>query len=261
MAHRDSKSQPVSTAVRTVGATTAILAWSSLLGLALLRPPSVPGPAPRPWWSRRLATRGAAALGALAGGILLHCRIGNESPGALDNASGLTALLGIARRERERDDVAFLITDGEELWLAGARAVASRLPRAEAIINLDGLDDHGTFHLFERRHGTRPPPAERLRGALVDSAASLGHPLVRRNLPPGILVDHLPLARAGHPAITLMHGSRRSLGRVHRPSDHSDHLTGEGVLRTVSLVCHALARVRGEPERLHPGRLRANVDS
>lgn len=237
MAHRDSKSQPVSTAIRTLAATLAVLSWSTLLGLTALKPR-------RAATHRRLATRAAAAVGILAGGILLRCRVGNESPGALDNASGLAALLGVARREQARGDVGFLITDAEELWLAGAREAARYLPRNEAVINLDGLDDHGPFHLIDRRRWRRRSKAGRLSAALVEAAANLGHPLVQRELPLGILVDHLPLARAGHTAITLMHGSRRSLGRVHRPTDHVDNLTGEGVHRTVHLVCHALERVR-----------------
>jgi hypothetical protein len=114
------------------------------------------------------------------------------------------------------------------------------------MINLDGLDDEGHFYLLERSGWPPRANAPRLAGALVAAAAELGYPIVRRDLPLGILVDHLPLARAGHPALTIMHGSRRSLRRVHRPTDHADELTGKGVLRTVGLVCAALERVRQE---------------
>ncbi len=238
VAHRDSKSQPISTQLRTTAAATAILAWTTLLAAAVTstRRPSSP---------RRLATRIAATIGALAGGTLLRCRVGNESPGALDNASGLAALIGIARRERGRGDVAFLVTDGEELWLAGAREAASRLPKNDAVINLDGLDDEGCFYLIDRFGWPPRSNAAQLAVAITDSAAELGYPIVRRDLPLGILVDHLPLARAGHPAVTIMRGSYRSLRRVHRPTDHVDQITGEGVLGTVQLVCSTLQRVRG----------------
>jgi hypothetical protein len=73
----------------------------------------------------------------------------------------------------------------------------------------------------------------------------LGYPISRRDLPLGVLTDHLPLARAGHPAVTIMRGSYCSLRRVHRPGDHIGQLTGEGVLGAVHLVCNTLRRFRG----------------
>lgn len=239
MAHRDSKSQPVSSAARVSSATAAVLAWGALLGLTALRPHGA-------LRYRKFVERSVAVLGLLAGCTLLRCGVGNESPGALDNASGLAALLGVARRERESGDVAFLLTDGEELWLAGAREAARCLPRHEWIINLDGLDDDGSFHLIEWRRWPRRSHAEPISAALAATAAGLGYPLVRRGHLPGILVDHLPLARAGHLAVTLMHGSRRSLRRVHRPCDKADRLSGVGILRAVTLVSQTLQRVRRE---------------
>jgi hypothetical protein len=242
MAHRDSKSQPVSTTIRTTAALAATLAWGTLLGAAAIK-----SARPRRW--RGLVTRLAGSIAALSGATLLRCGIGNESPGALDNASGLAALLGIAERERGQADLAFLVTDGEEHWLAGARHMALIAPRNEGIINLDGLDDRGSFYLIDRRSWPPYSHAPQLAAAIANSAAELGYPIVRRALPLGILVDHIPLARAGHRAVSIMHGSRRSLLRVHRPADHPEHLTAEGVLKTVRLVCHALAGVRRQLPR------------
>lgn len=244
MAHRDSKSQTVSTYTRTASAAAATIAWAALLSLALTAPhPRKPRP------GRKLATGIAATLAAWAGSELVRCQVGNQSPGALDNASGLAALLGIARREREHDDVAFLITDGEEFWLAGARVLAGQLAESAGVINLDGLDDEGAFYLIDRLGWPPRQVAPRLTTALVDAAAELGLPLSARRLPVGILLDHIPLARAGHPAVTLLRGNRRSLRRVHRPDDSADRLTGAGVLRAVQLVCNALrlARERSAP--------------
>ena len=64
-------------------------------------------------------------------------------------------------------------------------------------------------------------------------------------MPAGIMVDHIPFARAGHPAVTLMRGTFRSLLRVHRPADTASRLTGDGVAAGTRLVSAALARLCG----------------
>jgi hypothetical protein len=240
MAHRDSKSQPISTAGRTGAAVVALLAWAGLVMLALAQPRRRGRRT-----QKKVVTRVTGLLAIGTGCILTRSRVGNESPGALDNASGLSALVGIARRERVSDDVAFLITDGEELWLAGARAAALRLPANVGVINLDGLDDNGKFYLIDQIG--RPPRsiAPWLTEAFIGSAAELGIEIIRRDLPLGILLDHIPLARAGHPAISLLHGGRHSLRRVHRPTDHPGELSCAGVVGAVRLVCNALRLARG----------------
>lgn len=237
MAHRDSKSQPVPLAFRGPAIVLGGVAWLALLGGAILqtaRP--LPGP--------MVIVLGVAA--ALAGVILIFCWVDNHSPGALDNASGVAAAIGIAIRERAAGDVAILITDAEELGLAGAQAAASAgLPPVFGVINLDGLDDHGTFYVFER-FGTfrKTGLAPHMTAALLQEADALGEPADRRDLPFGIVVDHIPMVRAGIPALTLMRGSVQSLRRVHRPSDDLQHLRGDGVIRTIELVCGALHRMR-----------------
>jgi hypothetical protein len=236
MAHRDSKSQPLPTLGRMAAGALALLSWLVLFAVACtatLEPP------------RGSAVAIAAALGASAGVLLLLFRSDNASPGALDNASGLAALLAIARAERGRDDVAFLITDGEELGLAGAEAAAPHVPPVEAIINIDGLDDEGPFRIAES-YGLRRTKrvAPRLAAALLDAAGELGVPVTRGAVPPGLLVDHIPFARVGQPAVTLMRGTFRSLLRIHRPSDSVARLSGEGVVLGARLVTAALQRLR-----------------
>jgi hypothetical protein len=244
VAHRDSKSQPFSTLGRTLAVATAVLAWAALLLLA----GALVVDAESRWIGGSAALEGATltvgTLALLAGCVLLFCRAGNDSPGALDNATGLAALIGIARREAAYDDVAFLVTDGEELGLAGAGAAAPLLPPALDVINLDSLDDVGSFYLVERygwpRRGEAPRPAAALRGA----AEALELPIAARDLPPGILVDHIPLAAAGHAALTLFKGERRSFLRIHRPADCAECLSGEGAATAVALVSGALALLR-----------------
>ncbi|HEY8468692.1 MAG TPA: M28 family peptidase [Longimicrobiales bacterium] len=237
MAHRDSKSQPLPTLGRMAAGAIALLSWLLLFALACM---TTLEPARGP-----VLSTAATALGVSAGLLLLLCRSDNASPGALDNASGLAALLAIARAERGRDDVAFLITDGEELGLAGAEAAAPHVPPVEAIINIDGLDDEGPFRIAES-YGLRRAKrlAPRVAAALLEAAGELGLPITRGAVPAGMLVDHIPFARVGQPAVTLMRGTFRSLLRVHRPRDSASRLRGEGVVLGARLVTAALGRLR-----------------
>jgi hypothetical protein len=242
MAHRDSKSQPVPLSFRGPAVVLALVVWLGLLIGALMH-------TARPLPGAVILVLGA--LGAVAGVILILCWVDNSSPGALDNASGVTAALGIAAREAGSGDVGFLITDAEELGLAGARAAAPHLPPVFGVINLDGLDDEGTFYVLERFGTLRKRGlAPHLAAALLQEAESRGEPADRRDMPFGIPVDHIPVVKAGTPALTLMRGSLSSLKRVHRPGDDLEHLRGDGVRRTIELVGGALVRLREQSRGL-----------
>lgn len=250
MAHRDTKSQLVPTLVRTVVLAVALTAWGVLAALAAsgLTTPAPGGP---PWGGQGLwAGLGAGALAA-AGVVLVLSRAGNRSPGALDNGTGLAALLALATRVDP--DVGFLVTDGEELGLAGARAVVRDLPVA-GVLNLDGLDDGGAIRIAGGRDAGAREAANPVTRALETAAGELGLETVVRPLPPFVMVDHEPLVAAGIPALTLLKGSWRSLLRVHRPDDTVDRLDGTGAAAVASVVARALSRAgAAEPDTLRPG--------
>jgi Zn-dependent M28 family amino/carboxypeptidase len=235
MAHLDSKSQLVPLALRAPAIVLTVLAWLAMLIIAVV---AIVEPVGGAW------VLVSTAVGVTAGILLLLSYAEDKSPGALDNASGLTALLGLAEQQREHGDVGFLVTDGEELGLAGARAIAGQLPPVFGVINLDGLDDDGEFQLIERFGLRRKGLAPHLAAALLAAAEDLGYEANRRDLPYGVLVDHVPIVEAGQPAMTIMHGSARSLRRVHRPGDSVDNLRGRGIERTMKLVAAALDRLR-----------------
>jgi hypothetical protein len=239
MAHRDSKSQPVPLVLRFPAILVAGLTWAALVVVSFL---SIVQPTPE------TLTFVLALLAVLAGTVLALCWASDDSPGALDNASGVAALIGIAEREAEHGDIAFLVTDAEELGLAGARAMAGRLPPIFGVINLDGLDDEGPFYVLERFGWPARGTAPHLALALLSAAAALDIDATRRDVPPGILLDHMPIVRTGTAALSIMRGQRRSLARVHRPGDDLLHLRGDGVSRCVTLVSTALRILReGEP--------------
>ncbi len=246
MAHRDTKGQAVPALVRALAIAVAVAAWAGLVILAAFRLAGVDGLGPP------LLLVGGVLLA--AGATLGLGRVTNNSPGALDNASGLAALLAVAKRE-ESGAIAFLITDGEELDLAGARAAALRLPPVQGVINVDGLDDRGRFYVAEghgwrRRRGRAP----QLAAALMVAGSALDLPVERRRLPAMVAVDHVPLSAAGIPALTLMRGQWRSLMRVHRPGDSAEHLDGRGAAQGATLLTAAVRLLSADgPSRLARG--------
>ena len=234
VAHRDSKSQGVPLVVRVAGAFALILAWSSLMFQALTGQAAMAAPV-------QFLTLAAAAAGSLA---LAACVVGNESPGALDNASGLLALLEIASKQNAAADVAFLVTDAEEYALAGARAIANRLGRVDLVVNLDGLDERGPLVVIEGTKPWRPAVPGPFTAALGAAATTKGLQFERRGLPPGLLVDHVAFAEAGIPAITIMRGQLRSMARVHTRADDLARLRGDGAIEVASVVSEAMEQYR-----------------
>jgi hypothetical protein len=241
VAHRDSKSQLVPLLVRVVAVGFAIAALAGLILLSLAGILNAAAIMRTGGWL-------LAGVGALAGVALLLSWAGNASPGALDNASGLAVLLGLAARERERDDVAFLVTDAEELGLAGAMAAIPDLPPIFGVIVLDGIDDAGEFQIMERFGIPRRGLAPHLAAALLGAATALGLEAHRRTLPLGMMVEHTVFTDAGLPALTLMRGSAASLWRVHGRGDSADRLQGTGAASAVALVAGALELLRQPKE-------------
>lgn len=239
MAHLDSKSQPVPLAFRGPAIILALLTWLAFViyaTLALLDPV----------WIRADITSVLGVLAGAAGTILIFCWTGNTSPGALDNASGVATVLALAESERDRDDVAFLITDAEELGLVGARAIAPKLNPVFGVINIDGVDDDGPLYVLEKFGMPPRHIAPHLVAAVLHTADAMDLPAQRRNVPFGLMLDHLPVARAGLPAITIMRGSFTSLRRVHRPADSMANMNGTGCELVTRLLRDALNLLRQE---------------
>ena len=196
VAHLDTKSQPIPTAVRA----GAIVATSVVLILALVvAVMQVSGADVASWWIWITIT------GAIVAIPIEASIVGDFSPGALDNASGVaTVLEAVALLENDTRaaahtvGVGVLLTSAEELGLAGARAAARRHPRATAI-NCDGVDDRGALLCMRSGRGG----GRRSVAALEAAAKELRVPLVVRGLIPGLLVDAVALHDAGWDAATL----------------------------------------------------------
>jgi hypothetical protein len=219
VAHLDSKSQPIPILVRAVAIVACIVAWIVLVVLSILR---VEG----------LAWQIATLAAVLAGLPVAISTVGAKSPGALDNATGVTAVLLAAERADRAVPLGVLITSAEELGLAGARAWVRHQPTKAAVINCDTIDDHGYLTIMHS-HG-RP---ERLIRAFERRAVR-----VRRVLP-GILVDSIAFAEAGWDAVTVSRGTLATLARVHRRIDTPEALSGSGVAGAADVIAEALVHV------------------
>lgn len=219
VAHIDSKSQPIPLAARAAGIVLLGIAW---VAAGMLAVEALMGHSPRRVWSYVIA---AAIIGAIP---VLGSIVGRSSAGAVDNASGVAAVLGAAELLDAQADVGVLITDAEELGLAGARAWCAGRPPGIAL-NCDGVDDTGLLTLMWTR-----PRSSRLESALVSAA---GEPVRVIPLVPGVLVDGLAFSDAAWEAITVSRGSMATLRRIHTDRDDLNHLRGSGI----EMVARALA--------------------
>jgi Zn-dependent M28 family amino/carboxypeptidase len=216
--------------VRVAGIAIMILGYTVTLALALATAAGA-GASASIW--------AAAAFLTLAGAIpVMMSVVGSRSPGALDNASGVATVVEAARLLGGRD-VGVLITDAEELGMAGARAWALDASKERMVLNCDGVDDVGPNVVLT---GSRPGSI----GGVVSSVArTSGVPVRTRTFVPGLLTDSVAFADAEIATVTFMRGSFNSLARVHGPADALTRLHGTGIAEVAALMS-ATARSLGE---------------
>jgi Zn-dependent M28 family amino/carboxypeptidase len=176
------------------------------------------------WWPA------LTIIGILAGVPVAASVVSSRSPGALDNASGVATVLLAAEESPADRSIGVLLTSGEELGLAGARAWA-RKTRAATAINVDGVDDRGIVRV------THPMarPLGLLRSMSI-AARELGVKISCGRLPPGLLVDGVALADRGWKVVTLSKGEWRTVAKIHTPADDLARLRGDGVAEVAALV-------------------------
>jgi len=218
VAHLDTKAQGQSMAGRLVAVWVLAAAMVCAVALTVAR---LWGPLPL--W---LGAAGGV-LGVLAGALAGRGRLKGTSRGARDNGSGVVAALAFAEASPD-EETGILITGGEEFGLVGARVFTRVQGSLEGIevVNIDTIDDEGL--LFVVSHDSRGAASA---AALAARLGSLGLPVRTRRLPLGILVDSLPLARAGATAVTVGRLTWRTLRVIHTPADIPDDLSLEAAER------------------------------
>lgn len=199
--------------------------------------------------------------------------------GALDDGSGVTALLALARvfaRHPQPRSITFLFTTAEEWGLLGARAFACGGPvlpsRIVANVNLDGGNE-----LFGPTRDVAPLGIElsTLGQTVADVARHSGFAVTPDPYPAEgyfLRADNFPLAEAGIPALYMALGTdgigvpagfvdqkiKEYLDRsYHRPSDEYDTVVldlngARQFAEFVRDVTIAIAGASGRP-RWHPG--------
>jgi hypothetical protein len=168
----------------------------------------------------------------IAGALpLVLCFIGNRSKGALDNATGVAAVL-LAARDSSSQNFGVIITSAEELGLAGAHAFA-RANRDEAVaINCDTVDDTGSFLLMRSK-----TPSPFLRDAVTRATGRSGIAAGNfRRMLPGVLADNVAFSAAGWDSFTISRGNLSTLSRVHTSGDRADSITGTGIAQAALLI-------------------------
>jgi hypothetical protein len=222
VAHLDSKSQPVPMLVRVAGVVVLAVGLGGV-ALSLLVCPSAAV---------------AALVVAWVGGLpLMLSVVGTRSAGALDNASGVAAVLDAAGALSPALPIGVLISDAEELSLAGARVWARSRPAGVAL-NCDSVDDGGALTaMFTRR---RP---SRLLSALAEASAASNETLRIRRLLPGILTDSVALADAGWETLTLSRGTLRTLLRIHTSRDNLQSMRGVGIAGAARVLARTASRL------------------
>jgi hypothetical protein len=226
VAHLDSKSQPVPSLLRVAGLIGTAAAMALGFACALLQLAAIP---------TRTGWEVAVALALAGGPFVMLAVVGSRSTGAVDNASGVAAVLEAATRLPPDVPCGVLLTSAEELGLAGARAWtrgwASRYPAGVAL-NCDGVDDTGASTLMY----SGPLPA----GLLADLDAVTQDPIRVRRMPFGLLTDSVALADRGWRTVTVSQGGLATLRRIHTSADSLGRLRGAGIDPTATFLARAV---------------------
>ena len=222
VAHIDSKSQTVPMLYRI--ASVVLLNLMTVVAFAALLLQLSGNSDIQSYWLLISLVAGIVALPSLL------CFVRNDSPGSVDNASGVTAVLLAARLIPRQKPLGILLTSAEELGLAGARAWAAGARRDTKLVNCDTIDDAGEWLCMHT--GARPVLSERA----ATLAQSLGFNVRVRRLIPGILADSVAFSDRGLEAVTISRGSLATLARIHTRSDNSTHMIGSGTAEAAALL-------------------------
>lgn len=229
VAHLDSKSQTIPMLLRIGSAATSAILFALTVIVIMVQAAAGVFPANLP-----LALGVLTAVAMLP---ILFCLVGNRSHGALDNASGVVLILA-ALQMLERLNVGVVITSGEELGLAGARAFVRSHPEPGVAINCDTIDDQGQFLCM--RTGRSPMSLE---NAIERAAGRTGLKAMRgrpgrrlTSMLPGVLADNIAFTDAGWDSFTLSRGNLGTLSRVHTHRDRADSMDGTGIAQAAALI-------------------------
>jgi hypothetical protein len=172
---------------------------------------------------------------------------GTLHPGADDNASGTAVVMALARAFAARGGASrtlvFAFFGAEELGLFGSqhyvRNPAVPLDRTVAMVNLDMVGRLGSGKLTIA--GVDSGSALRTVSAEVAAASGVD---VRFSGTPYGPSDHARFYRAGLPVVFLHTGTH---GDYHKPTDTSDRVDAEGMVRVADVAAGLVERLASGP--------------
>jgi putative aminopeptidase FrvX len=236
MAHIDSSRSGLIFHPRLVGLLGRWITLNSVLVLAAAGEPllgrSVGGR--RVLDSVRTALAGSLAL------LLERELLGEDVPGANDNASGCAVALSLAARiaaePLDSTRLVLLVTGCEESGTLGASAfLKAHDTRDWLFLNFDNVGGRGTLRYLTREGVIRHWDAD---AGLIDVAERVA----RRRLdlrmdsehsPAGLTYDASPVLARGGRALTLSIQDG-SIENLHRPTDTTANVDADGVARTLA---------------------------
>jgi hypothetical protein len=223
VAHTDSKSQTIGMLAR-VGSVLITGIFLTLLVVSMTMQSLGVAESmgfPADWLGIQTAI--LSVLTAIAIAPLILCFTTNTSPGALDNATGVAAVILSLEHIGPESNVGVLLTSAEEIGLAGARAFVQTRAEKGIAINCDTIDNSGRFICMTNDVRRRDAVA------MAEAASRIGVKVKVRGIIRGILTDSIPFSRAGWESCTLSRGNLGTLSRVHTSRDEPGRIDGAGV--------------------------------
>ena len=235
VAHLDSKSQTIPMIVRMIAVGFSVLFYVVTVGVLLLVVgldlAGIATPMGPHENNAMAIALFASFLGAVSTLPLVFCFINNKSHGAADNATGVATIALALEQIRDREKIGVIVTSGEELGLAGARAFATQMPLKGIALNCDTIDDRGRFLCMSS--GAMPA---NLSGALDRAANRTGIEITKQRMLLGILADNIAFTSAGWSSFTLSRGNLGTLARVHTSRDRAETIDGTGIAIAARLL-------------------------
>ena len=194
----------------------------------------------------------------LCGIPLLFLDYGNDSPGAIDNASGVGLVLHLAEVISknptfiEKLSLTVLITSAEELAVKGAQAYVKRNKfylrrQAEAgglhVLNFDGPGVDGKLYLVGGERRIAQSPDNNLSSLVRQSCKELGFSIGRFSLP-GAMFDHIPFAEDKYDAVSIV-AIGKSTWSIHTSMDTPDKLHIRGFEQAGHLAIRVIEKLSG----------------
>ncbi len=168
--------------------------------------------------------RGTESSGAVL--LVAHYDTVPDAPGASDDGSGVTTILETARALKAgaplKNDVIFLLTDGEEVGLMGARAFVGEHPWAKdirVVLNFEARGNGGPSMMFETSDDNAWLVEEFNEGSPYPIGNSLSYEVYRRL---GNDTDLSIFRRAGFPGLNFAYIS--GIDSYHTAMDTLDHV-------------------------------------